>query len=237
MESISLQPIGVVRSCFKEKFGTPRQPGLVPSAKAVLEIAAPYNQIDAFRGLEEFSHVWLVFLFDRSMVDNWKPTVRPPRLGGNKRLGVFATRSNFRPNPVGLSLVKLDHLEATGADVRLHLSGIDLLDGTPVLDIKPYLPYAESIPTAYAGFAEAAPDLSSVVEFSQAAEMELESIDAQREIDLRQLICEVLAHDPRPAYKKADDKKIYGMRLLDLEIQWQKSSHGVVVESIYTKKD
>ncbi len=139
-------PIGIVRSCFREKFGIPRQPGLAPAARATLELLPPHNQPAAVRGLEDFSHVWLVFVFHGVPASRWQPTVRPPRLGGNRRLGVFATRSPFRPNPIGLSVVALDRIVTGQGRVALHLSGVDVLDGTPVLDIKPYLPYADRVP-------------------------------------------------------------------------------------------
>ena len=134
-----LTPIGTIESCFKEKFGVPRQPGLAPAARASLILQPPYNRPEALAGLEAFSHIWLVYLFHAIEKGKWKPTVRPPRLGGNRRTGVFATRSNFRPNPIGLSAVKLENIVTRGPDIRLELSGVDLLDGTPVLDIKPYI--------------------------------------------------------------------------------------------------
>ena len=136
----TFQPIGIIHSCFREKFGIPRQPGLVTAAEGRLEILPPYNRAEAFRTLQDYSHLWLVFVFHAALRQHWSATVRPPRLGGNQRVGVFATRSPYRPNPLGLSRVELRAIDYSGQGVNLLLGGIDLLDQTPVLDIKPYLP-------------------------------------------------------------------------------------------------
>lgn len=212
-------PIGVIRSCFCEKFGIPRQSGLVPAARATLELLPPYNQPAAVRGLEGFSHLWLVFVFHGIPAGRWQPTVRPPRLGGNRRLGVFATRSPFRPNPIGLSTVKLDHIAVRQGQVVLHLAGVDLLDGTPVLDIKPYLPYSDRIAEAIGGFAPKAPEAELKVDFSPAAS---EFCAAWPEGDLRELIYQILRQDPRPAYERADPTpQRHGMKLYDLDVRWE----------------
>ncbi|HSP44184.1 MAG TPA: tRNA (N6-threonylcarbamoyladenosine(37)-N6)-methyltransferase TrmO, partial [Luteolibacter sp.] len=153
---MTLDPIGIVRSCFGEKFAGPRQPGLCPSAWGELILHPPYRSHEAVRGLEGFSHIWLIFGFHETAAQGWSPTVRPPRLGGNQRVGVFASRSTFRPNGLGLSLVRLEGIDEDSPDAPvLKLGGLDLIDGTPVYDIKPYLPYAESVPDAHAGFAAA----------------------------------------------------------------------------------
>ncbi len=154
--SYSLEPIGYVRSCFREKFGTPRQPGLIPSATGEIVVHPPYHTPHAFTQLEQFSHIWVLFLFHQALRDEWKPRVRPPRLGGNQSLGVFASRSPFRPNNIGLSPLKLERIEYGERPGRLFVSGIDLLDGTPVLDIKPYVPYADALPEARNDIADAA---------------------------------------------------------------------------------
>ena len=193
-------PIGVVHSCFKEKFGIPRQPGLVPEAKATLEILAPFNRCEAIGGLDGFSHIWVIFVFHAVMRDQWRPTVRPPRLGGNQRVGVFASRSPFRPNPVGLSLVKLETIECDGERCLLQLSGADILDGTPVMDIKPYLPYAEALPEAEGGYASGYPEHSISVSFSTLAESQCAELEGKGQPGLRRLIEQVLSQDPRPAY-------------------------------------
>jgi len=146
--NIEVTPIGFVQSCFKEKFATPRQPGLADAAKGVIELIPPFNLPESVEGLEDCSHIWLQFVFHECMNQGWKPKVRPPRLGGNKKMGVFATRATHRPNALGLSVVKLDGIECTDDQVRLHISGLDLIDGTPILDIKPYIPYSDAIENA-----------------------------------------------------------------------------------------
>ena len=224
-----LKPIGFIHSCFRQKFGIPRQPGLVPAARATLELLPPYAQPEAVRGLEGFSHLWLLFVFHGVPAGHWQPKVRPPRLGGNRRLGVFATRSTFRPNPIGLSAVTLERIEIREGRVVLHLAGVDLLDGTPVLDIKPYLPYADCIVDATGGFAVAAPARLPAVEFSPAA---AEFCAAWPEGDLRELIVQTLRQDPRPAYQQADSAlRQYGMALYDCNVQWEvRNSVAYVME-------
>lgn len=216
--------IGYIHSPYKEKFAVPRQPGLAPSATAELEIVAPYNDINAFSGLESFSHLWLVFIFHKNsdaINDNkWSPTVRPPRLGGNKRVGVFATRSPCRPNPIGLSLVEFHGIKQINDKIFLILSNIDLIEGTPIIDIKPYIPYADAKPDALGGFAQAKPEPLMKVHFSkQAVDIIKQSQDSHPA--LQQLICEVLQQDPRPAYKKAKaDSKTYAVHLFDFNVSW-----------------
>lgn len=223
----ALQPIGLIQSDFPDKFGVPRQPGLAPSARAILTLIAPYNDPLAVRGLETFSHLWLSFLFHHTP-ERWTPLVRPPRLGGNAKVGVFASRSPNRPNRLGLSLVELSAIETHGG-VRLHLSDCDLVSGTPVLDIKPYLPWAEALPDARAGYAPAPPP-QLAVRFSAAAEATLATrADAA---SLRQLIHEVLAQDPRPAYRQGAETRVYGVRLRDVDVRFQarKDTQGVLLE-------
>ncbi len=154
MTEFVFNQIGTIRSPYKEKFAVPRQPGLVEDGGGELVLLPPYNQAEAVRGLSEFSHLWVMFIFHQTMEGGWRPTVRPPRLGGNARMGVFATRSTFRPNPLGMSLIELKNVRTQGSDVVLELGSLDLVDGTPVVDIKPYLPFAESQPQARAGFAQ-----------------------------------------------------------------------------------
>ncbi|WP_028863490.1 tRNA (N6-threonylcarbamoyladenosine(37)-N6)-methyltransferase TrmO [Psychromonas aquimarina] len=218
---MTFESIAVLHSPYKEKFAVPRQPGLVPSAKALLEILPPYDDINAFNGLEEFSHLWLMFIFHKNVQTNdWNPTVRPPRLGGNKRMGVFATRSPSRPNPIGLSLVEFHGIKQENGKIYLQLSNIDLVDGTPIVDIKPYIPYADAKPHASAGFAQQTPESLMDVQFSAEAQ---QSIKCHRDTqpELKQLIVEVLQQDPRPAYKKnKPDTKTYAVHLLDFNISW-----------------
>ncbi|EXI72949.1 MAG TPA: tRNA (N6-threonylcarbamoyladenosine(37)-N6)-methyltransferase TrmO [Candidatus Accumulibacter phosphatis] len=222
-----LSPIGYLETPFQDRFGIPRQPRLAPHAVGRLRLLRPYDRAEAVRGLEGFSHVWLSFVFHRS-AGEWNPTVRPPRLGGNQRVGVFASRSPFRPNPLGLSLVELRAID-TRAGVVLDFAGVDLLDGTPVVDIKPYLPFVDSVPQARSGFVAGSPHRLAV-DFSRSAVLQLQQ-QSSRWADLEQLLVEVLAQDPRPAY--ADDaQRLYGFRLFDLEIRWRCTGLRAIVEEI-----
>lgn len=223
-------PIGIIHSCFREKFGIPRQAGLVPAARATLELLPPYDPPTAVRGLEGFSHLWLLFVFHGVPPGHWHPTVRPPRLGGRQRLGVFATRSPFRPNPIGLSVVKLERVAIEQGRVTLHLSGVDLLDGTPVLDLKPYLPYADRIPTATSGFAPDAPDTTLAVDFSPAAAT---FCAKPSNGELRELITQILQQDPRPAYERTNSTaQHYGMRVYDYDVHWEIRQNTAYVTEI-----
>ncbi len=206
--------IARIRSGFPEKFGIPRQSGLVEGLRAEILFEPEYRSPEALRGLEGFSHIWLVWLFSEAVREDWSPTVRPPRLGGNQRVGVFATRSPFRPNPIGLSAVRLSGIRQ---DERLgpvlEVEGADLMDGTPILDIKPYLPFADSIPQAVGGFAEQKRDMQLEVECP--AEL-LEGIPPE----YRAALLGVLAQDPRPSYH-VDPSRIYGMTFVGLEIKFR----------------
>lgn len=215
--SLQFEPIGHIQSCFGEKFGIPRQSGLAPAAEAILQLAPGYDLPGMLDGLDAFSHLWLVFVFHDCLSQGWQPKVRPPRLGGNQRLGVYATRSNFRPNPIGLSAVRL--LRIDNDRRRLHLGGADLLDGTPVLDIKPYIPYADSLPDAQAGFAQQAPTSQLVVHWTETARLQANSLEP-RYPNLPTLATQVLQQDPRPAYQQ-DPERVYGLRLWDLNLRWQ----------------
>ncbi|MBC8205971.1 MAG: tRNA (N6-threonylcarbamoyladenosine(37)-N6)-methyltransferase TrmO [Kiritimatiellales bacterium] len=221
---MNMEPIGVIHSCFKEKFGIPRQAGLVKSATATLELLPPYNVEEALRGIEEFSHLWVVFAFHESICETFQPTVRPPRLGGNTRIGVFATRAPFRPNPIGLSVVELKRVNGT----TLELAGGDFLDGTPVLDIKPYIPYADSIPDAQGSFAHAAPEAPNTVSFSPEAKTVFQGLEKPQQ----QLIKNVLGYNPRPAYQADDPDRIFGTTLFDLEVKWKHDGDTVTIVSI-----
>ncbi len=224
----TFSPIGVVRSCFSEKFGVPRQPGLVTMAQGTIDMYPQYKCAEAFRGLEKFSHVWLVFVFNQSTSVNWKATVRPPRLGGNKRVGVFASRSPYRPNGLGLSVVALDRVDVSNNQVALHVSGLDLVDGTPVLDIKPYLDYADAVPGTCAGFASEAVPRPLKVGFSAHALEQCEHL-SHTYPHLNTLICQVLSLDPRPAYDRNEEEKMYGIRLYDINIRWYVKNQCVEV--------
>ena len=225
-------PIGIVHSCFTEKFGIPRQPRLVPAARATIEILPPYDRDEAFRGLVDFSHVWIVFVFHGIGAKKWQPTVRPPRLGGNTRIGVFASRSGFRPNPIGMSSLTLEGARREHGKLLLDVAGIDMLDQTPVLDIKPYLPYADSIPDANGGYASDPPGPLISIEFSNQGRCA--SAEAEKTYPgFTELVVQVLRADPRPAYmENRSDKTEFGLRLYDHNIRWSVRPGTIVVDSI-----
>lgn len=219
-----VEPIGVIRSCFTEKFGIPRQPGLVKSAVATLELFHDFNREEMVRGLETFSHLWVQFLFHDTVTEGWKPTVRPPRLGGQKRVGVFASRSPHRPNHLGLSVVKLEKITITGGHPLLEMSGVDFLDQTPVLDIKPYLPYSDSISSAQASYAPGkVPDTR--VLFSEQSKLFCDWYLDKTGRGLERLIHDVITHDPRPASQKRNRSE-FGMMLWDVNIRWRVEADG-----------
>lgn len=211
-----MQPIGHVQSCFAEKFAIPRQPALAPAARGIIILEPPYNQSQTLAGLEQVSHIWVIFVFHRALEQQKRLQVRPPRLGGNRYLGVFASRSSHRPNSIGQSLVRLDHIDE---DCQLHISGIDLLDGTPVLDIKPYIPFVESVPDASNRIAEQPPELLPVdwqPEALAAARQHTQRLDEP----LVELIGQCLAQDPKPAYQQPEPSRRYGTRLHGVNVVW-----------------
>lgn len=218
-------PIAHIRSDFSEKFGIPRQSGLVEELTAAVVFEPPYRVPDALRGVEGFSHLWLIWEFSQARREGWSPTVRPPRLGGNKRLGVFATRSPFRPNPLGLSCVRLLELRQDREQGPvLTVAGADLLDGTPIYDIKPYLPYADCKPEAVGGFA------------SQPKGTDLEVDCPDRLLDCvpegkRAALLAVLAQDPRPQYQN-NPNRVYGMAFAGLEVKFQVAGERLTVTEI-----
>ncbi|GKX63617.1 tRNA (N6-threonylcarbamoyladenosine(37)-N6)-methyltransferase TrmO [Pragia fontium] len=232
MTTLNINPIGVIRSPYKEKFAVPRQPGLIQDGGGELLLLPPYNQTEAVRGLEQFSHIWIVFIFHQTQAGGWRPTVRPPRLGGNARMGVFATRSTFRPNPIGMSLVELKGIHQQGSEITLKLGSLDLVDGTPVVDIKPYLPFAESIPHAQAGFAQDAPEANMSVTFSPQAEQVLQR-EQRTYPQLQRFISQVLAQDPRPAYRKDEQQaREFAVHLLEFNVRWRVENAQAQVISI-----
>ncbi|MFK3724714.1 tRNA (N6-threonylcarbamoyladenosine(37)-N6)-methyltransferase TrmO [Pseudomonas monteilii] len=220
----SVSPVGYVRSCFKEKFAIPRQPHLAPAARGVLELVPPFDQGEAVAGLEQVSHVWLLFLFHQALEDTPRLKVRPPRLGGNKSMGVFATRATHRPNGIGQSVVRLEAVEPG----RLLLSGIDLLDGTPVLDIKPYVPYADSVAGACNRMASEAP-AHIVVEWRDTALDQAQQHGLRLGEPLMALIEQCLAQDPRPAYQKPPAERVYGVKFWDVQVRWHYPEPGRIV--------
>lgn len=226
---IPMEIIATIRSDFPTKFGIPRQSGLVEELRATVVFEPEYRNPDALRGLEDFSHLWLIWQFSEAVRDKWSPTVRPPRLGGNTRMGVFATRSPFRPNPIGLSCVRLEGIrrEPELGHV-LEVSGADLMDGTPILDIKPYIPYADCRPQAVGGFASTPKEASLEVAISP----ELLSRVPQ---ELREALLGVLAQDPRPTYQH-DPERVYGMAFGGLEVRFTVEEPVLHVREITASK-
>ncbi len=224
-----MKVIARIQSAFPEKFGIPRQSGLVEDLVARIVFEPEYRVAEAVRGLEDFSHLWLIWEFSQAKRESWSPTVRPPRLGGNKRLGVFATRSPYRPNPVGLSCVKLDRVEQDSVlGSVIYVKGADLMDGTPIYDIKPYLPYADCHPDAVGGFAADKPEenLQVVIPEDLCAVVSGELLSALRG---------VLAQDPRPAYQK-DPERVYGLSFAGMEVRFQVDGDTLSVCGIEMKK-
>lgn len=229
-QEFSMKVIARIHSDFSTKFGVPRQSGLVDELEATIIFEPEYRNPDALRGLDGFSHLWLVWVFDQAVRKDWSPTVRPPRLGGNQRMGVFATRSPFRPNPVALSSVKLAGIEQTAEHgTVLKIRGADLMDGTPILDIKPYIPYADSHPDAIGGFASA--PAGETLEVAIPPEL-LERIPASR----REALRGVLAQDPRPHYQD-DPDRVYGFGFAGLEVKFSVDGNQLTVLNIQKQAD
>lgn len=224
-----MTPIGVIHSCFTEKFGIPRQPGMVASATARLELLPPFNRQEMVRGLEQFSHIWVHFQFHDTLAEGWKATVRPPWLGGQKRVGIFATRSPHRPNHLGLSVVRLKAVVWENGRLFLELSGIDFLDQTPVFDIKPYIPYSDCIPSASCGYALGAQPAVDIV-FSTAAATFCTDYQAKTGRNIHRLIEDLIRHDPRPASQKKN-RKNFGMLLWNVNIRWTVDGTSFYIKS------
>lgn len=213
MDSVSMQFIARIKSDFPTKFGIPRQSGLVEQLQATIIFESKFRNDDALRGLEDFSHLWLIWQFSEAVRSDWSPTVRPPRLGGNTRMGVFATRSPFRPNAIGLSCVKLLGIEKTEEfGSVIHVGGADLMDGTPIFDIKPYIPYSDAIPDALGGFTATAKDYILDVDFPASL---LNNIPPHK----RDAVLAVLSHDPRPSYQQ-NAKRTYGLAFAGFDIRF-----------------
>ncbi len=220
-----IKPIAHIHCGYKEKFGIPRQSGLVDTVEAKIIFSPEYRNPDAFRGIEGYSHLWLLWQFSKAVRSEWSPTVRPPRLGGNMRMGVFATRSPYRPNPIGLSSVKLVSIELdTPKGPVLTVSGADLLDGTPIYDIKPYLSYTDSHPEALSGFAltREAPKVEVVF---------ADSVTEKLDDTLKSEITAILAEDPRPGYQD-DPERIYTFKYSDFEVSFKAGSGMITVTDI-----
>ena len=227
----AFSPIGLLRSCFAEKFGIPRQGGLVPEARATLELMAPYDQDEAVRGLAEFSHAWVIFGFHGCPPNQWSPTVRPPRLGGNTRWGVFASRSPFRPNGLGLSVARIVAVERREGTLCVEFAGLDVMDGTPVYDLKPYLPYADAIPEATSPF-PAPRLLAGQIRWST------EALEGRRALEALHpefvaVVEGLLRCDPRPAYARdGDPARRYGVKVYGADVGWTMQGDDVYVESV-----
>ena len=222
---IIMRPIAHMKSDFPTKFGIPRQSGLASSLRSTIVFTPEYRNAEALRGLEDFSRIWVIWQFSESVRDQWAPTVRPPRLGGNVRMGVFATRSPFRPNAIGLSCVEIVGIESTpDCGTVIHVAGADLMDGTPILDIKPYIPYSDCFPDALGGFTSTAGDYLLDVDFPARL------LDLLPE-DKRQAAIEVLSHDPRPSYQK-DPARVYGLRFSQFDIRFTVDEKHLVVKQV-----
>ncbi len=222
-----VEPIGEIRSCFVEKFGIPRQPGLVSEARAQLILKDPYNRQEMVKELEQFSHLWVLFLFHDTVEEGWKPMVRPPGLGGQTRVGVFASRSPHRPNHIGLSVVKLVRIVIVDNRVILELGGGDFLNGTPVVDIKPYISYSDSIEESTGGYSGVI-NSDIAVQFSEEADRFCNNYQDETKRNLKVLIIQVLGQDPRPA-SQWSRKKVFGIRLWDVNIRWRAEGDTFVV--------
>jgi tRNA-Thr(GGU) m(6)t(6)A37 methyltransferase TsaA len=218
----TFKTIGVVHSPCKEKFAAPRQSGLAPELVSSIEILKPYDRDEAFSQLEGFSHIWVLSVFHLAQRDEWQTTVRPPRLGGNERVGVFASRSPFRPNPIGLSVFKLLGLERKQGVLYIDVAGTDLVDGTPVLDIKPYLEYADKPAGVISGYADKVDKHRLDVEFSPEALHQCRQIEKEIQVNMHSLITQLVSLDPRPAYRLNDKSiQMYGVRLYDYNISFE----------------
>ncbi len=216
--------IGHIKTDFKTKFGVPRQSGIIKSAKGQIVFEKEYRDASAFRGLEEFSHIWVLWEFSQAKSEKWSPTVRPPLLGGNQRMGVFATRSPYRPNSIGMSVLKLDSIDYDKHQGPvLNVSGCDMMDGTPIFDIKPYLAYADSIPDARGGFTEKLNDRTLEVEYEG-------ELFAKIPVDIQNTVVEILKNDPRPSYQN-DEGRVYGFLFGEFEIKFRVEGKKLTVIS------
>ncbi len=222
----TLHPIAIMHSDFPTKFGIPRQAGLAENLVSTIVFEPEYRNPEALRGLEDFSHLWLIWHFSESERGQWSPTVRPPRLGGNMRMGVFATRSPFRPNPLGLSCVKILGIEQTARQgTVIHVAGADLMDGTPIFDIKPYIPYSDAHPDALGGFTATAGDFLLNVDFP-------EDLIAKIPEDKRKALLEVLSHDPRPSYQRSPER-VYGLPFAGFDIRFTVTDSTLQVQEVF----
>jgi tRNA-Thr(GGU) m(6)t(6)A37 methyltransferase TsaA len=236
----TFEPIAVIHTPFTQRFGIPRQPGLVPQAKGVIKFKNDPDFQHALKGLDQFSHLWLVFVFHSHGGNKWKPTIRPPRLGGKEKMGVLASRSPHRPNPIGLSVCGIEKID-TGAKggAEVHVTGIDLLDGTPILDVKPYLPYADSVPDANSGWAYEEIK-KTPVRFEPKALLKISEIEAAGEIGLQLLIEQLLTIDPRPGFQRRElppeaehsQGRDFGLLVKKWDVHWRIENQAFVVTDL-----
>lgn len=234
MTSISISPIATIATPYKQKFAIPRQPGLA-KAKGKIQFIGEYDNADMLEGLEGYSHLWVLFQFHQTVERGWKAKVKTPRLGGNKTMGVLATRSTHRPNGIGMSVVENLGVAKVGGNTVLEVSGVDLLDGTPILDIKPYLPYADSVPNAHAAIETINTIPEREVRFTSLADAQVEQFSDQ-DANVAQLIHAVLRQDPRPAYKQRidDDPKHYRVQLYNFDVEWRVEYGCIVVLALHS---
>ena len=226
---VTIQPIARMRSDFSTKFGIPRQSGLVEQLRSTIVFEPEFRNPDALRGIEEFSHLWIIWQFSEAVRQGWSPPVRPPRLGGNTRMGVFATRSPFRPNNLGLSSVRLLEVEQTGSfGTVLHVGGADLMDGTPIFDIKPYIPYSDCHPDAAGGFTDRTGEFLLDVDFPRQL---LEKLPP----DKREAALAVLSHDPRPSYQRSETR-VYGLIFAGFDIRFTVREEHLTVREVTPRK-
>lgn len=232
--NLEISPVAICHSPYKQKFAIPRQPRLVPAAVGRLMLQGECNNPDLLRGIEQFDYLWLIFSFHENLAQGWKPTVRPPRLGGNTRVGVFATRATFRPNGLGMSAVKLKGIGVDNGQHYLEVEGIDLLDGTPIYDIKPYIPYSDSLEDASGGYADEPPK-SLTMTISDQAKQQMTAAELACP-GFSELAQQVLAQDPRPGYRQQDnDEREYGVQLHQFDLRWrveQGVNHVIAVNPI-----
>lgn len=220
-----IEPVAYIATDFKEKFGLPRQSGRIPELTGKIIFTEKYGNPDYVKGIEDFSHVWLIFGFSSALRDEYSPTVRPPKLGGNTRKGVFATRAPFRPNGLGLSCVKLEKISTENNRTVLFVSGIDILDGTPIYDVKPYIPYSDSIPSATGGFADEHKDEKLTVIFSDSAVGLLPD-------NVSVTVAKCIADDPRPSYQN-DPERIYKMRYKNFDIHFKVADGTAIITNVF----
>ena len=234
MTEVKMPIIGYMKSPYREKFGIPRQPNLV-QVESYIEMSVPYNDVLAFEGIEAFSHLWLVWQFHDNKnpeKNQFRPQVRPPRLGGNKKIGVFATRSMYRPSPIGLSVVKLKCVKKEGKSVRVYVTGSDLLDGTPILDIKPYIHYSDAVIDAESGYAQDEPKRKSVIWLDRAIEQKQQLLmSGKLSVQTAQELEAVLSLDPRPAYQD-DEARIYGMKFANLDVKFKVNETCIEIQEL-----